>query len=532
MTSRSSCWPSGPARRRALSAALLGAAAFWVAGCESAPPQDGPSAKASGIGLDSPLESVPVFTPGECRFAIAADLDIQCGTVDVPARRDLPDPAVLALAVTIFPAVDGVGARPPVFFLDGGPGEIAFFESTEGYDPLDDWLHIADAIGTDRDFILIEQRGVGFSEPDLDCPELEAVAETVVADRHAIIEAEVEAVEACRARLAQALEAAAITTPESAADVVAVAEALGAARFAIMGVSYGTRLGLEVMRLAPERIEAAVLDSVYPPSINWYEQGADLYRNAFETVFNACAADPSCHGVFPDIRDRFHQLTEAVRQDPVTVMLFDRATGQETTAVLIDDIELIEGLFLRLYDADMIAGLPSMLDIAADTEPAILAETIDYPYLGSKSSAEGQYLTIECAETVFSADEARVGAALAGQGPYARAAQAHWHQMRSICEAWGSLRAPKPEPVTAEVPTLILAGKFDPVTPVRWAQQTAERLPNATLVTFPGLSHSVMTSDACALKTARAFLERGSADEACLADRAPLSFVMDRQFLH
>ncbi len=528
----------GPAGWRRLSGAAIGALAIGMVGCES-----GGSDAPGDVALSEngqALRHVPTFEPADCRFAIAADLDIRCGLVSVPARRDVADPAFIDLAVTIFPAVDGTGARPPVIFLDGGPGEIAFFEAVDGYDPLDDWLHIADAVGTDRDFVLLEQRGVGFSGPDLDCPELEAVAEGGVIDTGAIIEAEVAAVAECRVRLAETLDEVAITTQESAADVLAVADALDAGRFALMGVSYGSRLALEVMRQAPDRVEAAVLDSVYPPSVNWFEQGADLYRAAFDAVFDACAADRTCDDVFPDIADRFHAMLEAVRRDPVSVTIVDEEGGEERAAVLLDDVGTVEGLFLLLYDSDVIAGLPSLLDGVAPAdanavdenagEPAILAEYIDYPHLGSRSSAEGQYLAIECAESVLAADEERVNAALAGDGPYERAARAHWEQMRAVCGAWNAAPAPRPAPVSVDVPTLLLTGRFDPVTPVRWARDLARGLPQSMLLEFPDASHSVMTSNPCALRTAAAFLERGTTDEACLAERRPVTFVTDRQF--
>jgi len=45
------------------------------------------------------------------------------------------------------------------------------------------------------------------------------------------------------------------------------------------------------------------------------------------------------------------------------------------------------------------------------------------------------------------------------------------------------------QPVTSNVPTLIISGSFDPVTPTAWAKEIAATLPNSTLVVIPYMSH-------------------------------------------
>ena len=44
--------------------------------------------------------------------------------------------------------------------------------------------------------------------------------------------------------------------------------ALGPAQWNLYGVSYGSRVTMEVMRRYPEKIRSVVLDSVYPPSVD------------------------------------------------------------------------------------------------------------------------------------------------------------------------------------------------------------------------------------------------------------------------
>jgi pimeloyl-ACP methyl ester carboxylesterase len=56
------------------------------------------------------------------------------------------------------------------------------------------------------------------------------------------------------------------------------------------------------------------------------------------------------------------------------------------------------------------------------------------------------------------------------------------------------------------VPTLLLAGEFDPVTPPEWAERAAETLPAGHLFVFPAIGHGVLDSHLCAADLVRAFL--------------------------
>ena len=72
--------------------------------------------------------------------------------------------------------------------------------------------------------------------------------------------------------------------------------------------------------------------------------------------------------------------------------------------------------------------------------------------------------------------------------------------------------------VQSDVPTLILVGEFDPVTPPEWADVAAEGLSHASVFVFPAVGHGVLDSHVCASDLVRAFLDRPQAPRppACL----------------
>jgi pimeloyl-ACP methyl ester carboxylesterase len=74
-------------------------------------------------------------------------------------------------------------------------------------------------------------------------------------------------------------------------------------------------------------------------------------------------------------------------------------------------------------------------------------------------------------------------------------------------------------PVQSDTPTLILTGRFDPITPPAWGALAAETLPNSTVYEFPNSGHWQMRSSICALNTGLAFFQDPTAppDGACIA---------------
>jgi pimeloyl-ACP methyl ester carboxylesterase len=82
------------------------------------------------------------------------------------------------------------------------------------------------------------------------------------------------------------------------------------------------------------------------------------------------------------------------------------------------------------------------------------------------------------------------------------------------------------EPAVSEVPTLILSGSFDSVTPLAWAYAAAETLPNSRIARIPGVGHFVTLESPCAQSIIASLLLRPDApDTNCVATLRPPPFV-------
>jgi len=118
------------------------------------------STEPAGTGEDS-----GDFEVTECPFAAPGGVDVICGTLYVPENRSIADSPWIALAVAIV-SPDGPLTGPPVVYLSGGPGG-------SGLDDFDadpqSWEY---PFLEGRELVLLDQRGTGYSQPTLDCPEI------------------------------------------------------------------------------------------------------------------------------------------------------------------------------------------------------------------------------------------------------------------------------------------------------------------------------------------------------------------------
>jgi pimeloyl-ACP methyl ester carboxylesterase len=100
----------------------------------------------------------------------------------------------------------------------------------------------------------------------------------------------------------------------------------------------------------------------------------------------------------------------------------------------------------------------------------------------------------------------------------------------SDCQTWDVKAADKieAEPVTSDLPTLVVAGEFDPITPAKWAQSAASHLANSFFFLFPGGGHGVIDLNDCTQGIMQAFLDDPTQqpDSSCVASITEPQWVL------
>ena len=428
-------------------------------------------------------------------------------------------PEQFVLPVVYVPQWIWARSGPPVLYVAGGPGGSSWLEP----DKVGFWLDWVEQTQWNADLVLYDQRGVGLSRPALDCPELRSLRRELLPlplpteEAYRRVRA---ASRACHARLkAQGFDLSRFTTRLNAADATDLMRAMGFEQWDLYGVSYGTRVALEMMRATPQYLRATVLDSPYPPDVNAELSDAWLLLRSFELFSRICELADECSESVDDLNADLRNALARVERESIKLSVRDPDTGQDI-AVVYDHEDLAWLLFEAMYQWDAIPNLPPsvralaegrldshMRSLIGDSVDSLLDDTISDAVASSVDCHDNGPVDLRDADR-----QLRLFPRVA------TIKRLDWQY--HACRYWNSGEADVDfrTPVVSDVPTLMLVGEFDPVTPPEWAESAVQHLSRGELFVFPAVGHGVLDSHLCATDLVRAFLANpeGAKPPGCL----------------
>jgi pimeloyl-ACP methyl ester carboxylesterase len=397
--------------------------------------------------------------------------DVLCGVFNVPENRAAPNGRVLPLAVIVLPARQQTD-KGPIFFLSGGPGQAA----TESAQFL-----VGSPMREQHDIVFIDLRGTGEGH-SLDC-EASGSDDNLQTYLDPPIFSNVEAYIACRDQLAANADLTQYTTEISMRDIDDAREALGYDRINLSGGSYGTRAALVYIRNHGTHVRTAFLTGLAP-----FENRNPLYhapaaQRAFERVADQCAADAACNRAFPDVRADLNAVLTRLRASPARVTVHHPVTDAPTE-VRLSAQNFADGLRVMLYSAETSRAVPYMLHRARQGDLSPFAENAVRSSRGlANVIARGLLLSVTCAEEAprIRAEE------IPGVTGNSFVTGARVRNQLAACAVWprGAVSADHATPFTSNVPTVLISGDLDPVTPPEWGEIARGYLPNSIHVVNP-----------------------------------------------
>lgn len=458
--------------------------------------------------------------PVACWVAGNVFQNADCYRAILPLDRGNPAAGTVDLPVAVLRASTDAPAPDPVIYLEGGPGAPTFdagYPAFEDYSGL--WWDHSTPFRRSRDFILFDQRGMGLALPSLDCPELheiDAALQHWPGFDDPLFDEELVALASCHARLVgEGVDLAAFDTRASADDVADIVRALGYGQVNLYGVSYGTRLGLEVMRRHPGLVRSAVLDGVYPPDVDAELDFPEAIAGAFANLFADCAADPGCRTIAPGGLAGLEAMVGELNAAPRELELYDHESFGRGAMVRFDGSFVLSTMVDMLYDAYWLTYIPLAVGTADRGERDALSYFYWTTTFASQGLSEGGFINVECREAA-TLDMAVIERAAADHGVYGKAAL-DW-SLAPYCAVWPVASDPigAAGPVVTDIPTLLMSGRYDPVTPASFAERAARTLPHSAHLVFRSGGHAVSFWFTCARDAAADFFE--NPDPAAVAD--------------
>jgi pimeloyl-ACP methyl ester carboxylesterase len=454
------------------------------------------------------LSLAPTLLPGLKEEVLVGSLDV-AEDPRVEGGRKIP------LHVVVIPARRQDLHRPPLFFIEGGPG-IAATNAAVIY------LTDLSAFREERDVVLVDVRGTGASgglqmSPKNESPLLAAMEELYPS----------EWITAGRIALERRADLKCYTTEQVVADLEAVRLALGYDQVDLHGLSYGTRVALGYMRRHPQHVHAAVLQGTAPPALHIPMYHASTAQHAMLGLFAECASDPKVFAKFGDLAEKLRTVMARLRATPAHVRFREPGSGAETEVVIRADM-FGEWLRRMLYSRQSSQVVPLLVQRGFDGDFNTFLRLVAMFSGGGASRgpglADGFNLCVTCAEDVPFIDAAE--ATRLAEGTFF--GDSRVVQQRRACELWTRGTVPEDffEPVAVDTPVLILCGGLDPVTPLSFSAEVARHLPNARVIVIPRMGHTEdgLSNIECFDRLLLDFLDRGSAaglDMSCIETMLP-----------
>jgi pimeloyl-ACP methyl ester carboxylesterase len=453
---------------------------------------------------ESPVPPVPAtnrYVARECPAEVTAALvgTVECGTLTVPENRTQNTGTVRLLVTSLTPAE--VLADDPIVVLGT---DIATRPNYAGIAPLTQ--------RTGRRVLILDQRGTGHSEPSLACPPPQDPSQLITwSDRTGSPRWEGKS-ERLASRCLHSLEdkgvdVSSYNVTEMAADVADLITVLDLAPVDLVSSGSASRIAFELMRTHANALRAVVMDTPDVPGFDPRAVAAGRTDRAVAQVLLWCDQDPDCQETYPEPVRLLRRASATVTERPMSLNVSTQGSRQR---VVLDAALLARVARQTLTDGGSAGSwglpeaLPALLTAVADRDrpqvDAALSELLGVQgplcpgYHGKCMSAhvvdEGVYNTVLCQDIVPFAPSAR---------PARRADQA-LHQAYdrnwwwNICEHWPTLSAHTgaADPVSTDVPVLILAGGLAASTPERAIRSATRGLRNVSVILAPTGSHNVI----------------------------------------
>ncbi|MCP4875775.1 MAG: alpha/beta hydrolase [Gammaproteobacteria bacterium] len=307
----------------------------------------------------------------------------------------------------------------------------------------------------------------------------------------------------------------------------ALRRALKLGDIVLYGISYGTRLALTVMKLHPEHIEAAILDSVFPPQAEFVGRDAGTFGPVLDRLFEACKRDEDCSATYPDLRNRFLRVLEQLARKPAVIEITNLKNGDPLYAH-VDHRMFLAVLRTEMYHTARLPNLPVLISGVAQGEYWRLKQHVEnaaYGYFPS-SYTMGANLAVNCNDDPGQIDRQQ-DAGSAESYPYLRDF-VEWNREYPLCAFWPTNPdARNRDAVVSDIPSLLLAGGLDAATTVEQAELAAETLRVSHLFVFPAYGHVQLRSNPCAWEILNEFLVNPTLrpSPACLTSLRQPAFI-------
>jgi pimeloyl-ACP methyl ester carboxylesterase len=404
-------------------------------------------------------------------------VDAEFGTLFVPEKRSDLESNLIELAFVRFKST-AKNPGPPIVYLAGGPGGSGIGTARGSRFPL------FMALREIADVIAFDQRGTGFSKPNLTCLNRLALPLDVPPTREAAIKQLRENSNDCAFywHNVQRVDLTGYNTNESADDLEDLRKALGANQISLWSISYGTHLAFAAMRRHPKSIHRAILAGTEGPD-HTYKLPSNIQKH-LEDLAAVIKADPEVGKEIPDFLGLMKSVFDRLDAKPETVEITDSRTKVKVKVIVNKFV--MQYIVANNIGTTVTARFPALFYRASKgdfTNPAQVWLDESRSEIGSAMS----YM-MDCA----SGQTAARRELIAREAKGTLLGDIFNFPFPEVCTAWNApdLGDAFRAPLKSDVPVLFISGTLDARTPISNAEEYRKGFSNSTHMIIEGAVHS------------------------------------------
>jgi pimeloyl-ACP methyl ester carboxylesterase len=250
-------------------------------------------------------------------------------------------------------------------------------------------------------------------------------------------------------------------------------------------------------------------------------------------LVDRCKDDEACNQAYPDLEKVLLEVVDRLNVVPLEITLTDPISGQKYESVLTGDAAFTN-LAALLYQTRLIPAIPQAIYDVYHGDYALITQLRSVNLIFLEALSRGMEFSVLCTDDLIGQTPADLLAARAELPAELNSTLNSEllieYGLFGICKNWPVEEAGAwvKEPVVSDLPTLLLAGEFDPVTPPKYGQLVASYLSQGYFFEFPGIGHDITMASACAREMAGAFLNdpTQAPDDSCNDETPALTFDM------
>ncbi|MCI0387403.1 MAG: alpha/beta hydrolase [Acidobacteria bacterium] len=425
--------------------------------------------------------------PGDLKFEPykiqAGDLTVEgeLGRLMVKENRGKPQSNLIELA---FVRLKSTAAQPghPVVYLDGGPGSSAINIAR-----APEYLRVFLKLREVGDVILLDQRGVGRSRPNLTRISFEPLPPDVFLSEEIALRVFKERANAAAEYFrSQGVDLQAYNTAESANDIEDLRRALGVEKLNLVGFSYGTHLGLAAIRQHGAHLNRVALVGTEGPDHT--RKLPSSSQRSIERLSKLVAQDQTVGSKVPDFGAMLKRVLDRLEKEPITVRITSRQ--KQPVDVKIGKFGLQMLIMRDLGDTNDLPHFPAFLYTIDNGDYSMLARLVERRFNEYGAGIPIMTLVMDASSGATRERDARI----AREARTALLSGVMNFPFPAIGEVFGNpdLGDEFRSPIRTDVATLFISGSLDNNTPPFQADEVRRHFKQSAHIVVENAGHESM----------------------------------------